>query len=108
MIMGVLPPLQESRRPEGLSHGISDDKSCESNVGSADKMEALLSIDERGQMVLPKDLREKVGIRPGDTLALFTLETEGGLWCMALLKAENVSNVVTTLLGPPGDNVREK
>lgn len=71
-------------------------------------MEALLSVDERGQMVLPKDLREKTGIRPGDKLALFTFEKEGGFCCMALVKAENLSSMMTTFLKPLGENVAEK
>jgi len=71
-------------------------------------MEALLSVDERGQMVLPKDLREKAGIRPGDKLALFTFEKEGGFCCMALVKAENLNSMVTTILKPLGENSPEK
>ena len=90
--------------PSGMSEG----KSCECDIGSAYKMEALLSVDERGQMVLPKDLREKVGIRPGDKLALFTFEKEGAFCCMALVKAENLSSMVTTILGPIGGDVPEK
>lgn len=71
-------------------------------------MEALLSVDERGQMVLPKDLREKAGIRPGDKLALFTFEKEGEFCCMALVKAENVSRLASTILGPLGQNTQKK
>jgi len=97
-----------TKKKSAVPPGISEDKSCECNVGSVYKMEALLSVDERGQMVLPKDLREKTGIRPGDKLALFTLENEGGFCCMALVKAENVSSLVTTILKPLGENVPEK
>jgi AbrB family looped-hinge helix DNA binding protein len=97
-----------TKKKSAVPLGISEDKSCECNVGSVYKMEALLSVDERGQMVLPKDLREKTGIRPGDKLALFTLENEGGFCCMALVKAENVSSLVTTILKPLGENVPEK
>jgi antitoxin PrlF len=82
---------------------ISGDISC--GCVATYKMEALLSVDERGQMVLPKDLRERIGIRPGDKLALFTLEKEGGFCCMALVKAENLSTLVTTILKPLGENV---
>ncbi|MDH5460211.1 MAG: AbrB/MazE/SpoVT family DNA-binding domain-containing protein, partial [Candidatus Bathyarchaeota archaeon] len=32
------------------------------------KLEALVRVDERGQIVLPKDLREKAGIKAGDKL----------------------------------------
>jgi antitoxin PrlF len=85
--------------PSEISGGISC--GCDATY----KMEALLSVDERGQMVLPKDLRERLGIRPGDKLALFSLEKEGGFCCMALVKAENLSTLVTTILKPLGENV---
>jgi len=51
------------------------------------KIEALISIDERGQMVLPKEVRDKAGIRPGDKLALTSWESEGKVCCMLLVKA---------------------
>ncbi len=38
-------------------------------------------------MVLPKDVREKAGIRPGDKLALITWEKDGEVCCLALMKA---------------------
>ena len=97
-----------TKKKDVVPPGISGDISCGCDVGSVYKMEALLSVDERGQMVLPKDLREKAGIRPGDKLALFTLEKEGGFCCMALVKAENLSTLVTTILKPLGGNVPEK
>ena len=40
------------------------------------RLESLLTIDERGQMVLPKDLRDRAKIKPGDKLALVTWEKE--------------------------------
>ena len=33
------------------------------------RVESIISVDERGQMVLPKDLRDKANIRAGDKLA---------------------------------------
>ena len=64
------------------------------------KVEAVLSVDERGQMVLPKDVREKAGIRTGDKLALISWETNGSICCLALMKAENLSGMVKDILGP--------
>jgi antitoxin PrlF len=96
-----------TKKKDAVPPGNSEE-SCGCAVGSGCRMEALLSVDERGQMVLPKDLREKAGIRPGDKLALFTLENEGGFCCMALVKAENVSTLMTTILGPLGRKVQEK
>ena len=95
------------KKKGAVAPGISQD-SCGCNVGDVCKMEALLSVDERGQMVLPKDLRERAGIRPGDKLALFTIERERGFCCMALVKAENLSSMMTTILGPLGEKGPEK
>lgn len=64
------------------------------------KVEAVLSVDERGQMVLPKDIREKAGIKTGDKLALISWERNGSVCCLALMKAENLSGMVKGVLGP--------
>ena len=64
------------------------------------KVEALISVDERGQMVLPKELREKANIRAGDKLAVTAWETDGKVCCIALIKAEELTNMVKTMLGP--------
>ncbi len=64
------------------------------------KVEAVLNIDERGQMVLPKDIREKAGIRTGDKLALISWEKNGCICCLALMKVENLSGMVKDVLGP--------
>jgi antitoxin PrlF len=64
------------------------------------KVESLLSVDERGQMVLPKEIRDKAGIRAGDKLALISWEKDGKICCMTLLKAEEFGEMVKGLLGP--------
>jgi AbrB family looped-hinge helix DNA binding protein len=63
-------------------------------------VEAVLSVDDRGQMVLPKDVREKAGIRTGDKLALISWEREGKICCLALMKADSLSGMVKGILGP--------
>lgn len=68
--------------------------------GSCCRVESLVSVDERGQMVLPKDVREKAGIRPGDKLALATWQGEGGACCIFLMKTEMLSGVLRSVLGP--------
>jgi len=64
------------------------------------KLEALIAVDERGQMVLPKEIRKKAGIKPGDKLALITWENEGEICCLALMKADELSKTVRNMLGP--------
>jgi len=64
------------------------------------RIEALLSVDERGQMVLPKELRDKANIKPGEKFALMSWEQEGKLCCMVLIKAEELARMAKSLLGP--------
>ena len=73
---------------------------CGCPPGSGCNVEAVLSIDERGQMVLPKDVREKAGIKTGDKLALISWERNGSVCCLALMKAENLRGMVKDVLGP--------
>jgi antitoxin PrlF len=76
------------------------ERECGCTPGSGCKVEAVLSVDDRGQMVLPKDVREKAGIRTGDKLALISWEKNGTVCCLALMKAENLSSMVKDVLGP--------
>ncbi len=64
------------------------------------KVESLISVDERGQMVLPKDLRDKAGIKPGDKLAVISWEREGTICCFTLIKADSLAGGIKDLLGP--------
>jgi len=64
------------------------------------RVEALVSVDERGQMVLPKDVREAAGIRPGDKLALILWRKEGTVCCLSLIKADQLTGMVRGRLGP--------
>ncbi len=72
--------------------------SCGSGEGC--RVESVLTVDERGQMVLPKDVREKAGIRPGDKLALISWEKDSSVCCLVLIKVENLSGMVKDILGP--------
>ncbi|OFW57366.1 MAG: AbrB family transcriptional regulator [Actinobacteria bacterium RBG_19FT_COMBO_54_7] len=64
------------------------------------KVDALISVDERGQMVLPKDIREKAGIKAGDKLALISWQKEGEVYCITLIKVEGLTEIVKDRLGP--------
>jgi antitoxin PrlF len=72
--------------------------SCSSPSGC--RVEAVLSVDERGQMVLPKDVRERAGIRTGEKLALISMERDGKVCCLALIRAGELSGMVKGILGP--------
>jgi AbrB family looped-hinge helix DNA binding protein len=64
------------------------------------KVESLISVDERGQMILPKGLRNKADIKTGDKLVLVSFEREGKVCCISLIKADVFSDMVKGMLGP--------
>lgn len=64
------------------------------------RVESLISVDERGQMVLPKDLRDRAGIKPGDKLALVSWEKDGQVCCLTLIRADALAAGVKAFLGP--------
>ena len=64
------------------------------------KVESIISIDDRGQMVLPKELRDKAKIHSGDKLALVSWEKEGEICCLYLIKTEHLAEQVKGFLGP--------
>ena len=64
------------------------------------KVESVISVDERGQMVLPKELRRKAGIKAGDKLAVTSWEKNGEVCCITLIKVEDMVEMVKGQLGP--------
>jgi len=73
---------------------------CSDTGISCCKVEALVSVDERGQMILPKEIREKANIRAGDKLAVTTWEKDGKVCCITLTKAEELTDIVRATIGP--------
>ncbi len=78
-----------------------------SSMGSC-TIDALLRVDERGQMVLPKDIRDKAGIQAGDKMAAISWEKEGETLCICLIKADNLAGLVKGFLGPVFKDVFNK
>ena len=61
-------------------------------------IESVVTVDDRGQMVLPKEIRNKAGIKPGDKLAVVLMEKDEKVCCLSLVKAEALSGTVKDLL----------
>ena len=64
------------------------------------KVESVVSVDERGQMVLPKEMRDKADIRAGDKLAVVGMEKEGKICCISLIKINEIEEMLKSMLGP--------
>ena len=71
--------------------------SCEE--GSC-RIDAIITIDVKGQIVLPKDLREKVNFKPNDKIAVVACEKQGEVCCIMMIKAERLAGAVTKTLSP--------
>jgi AbrB family looped-hinge helix DNA binding protein len=79
------------------------DESCcgpEGRDMSCCKMESVVSVDDRGQMVLPKELRQRANIEAGDKLAVISMERGGQVCCITLIKAGEFEGMVKNFLGP--------
>ena len=78
----------------------SDSSNSASRGVSCCKVDALITIDGRGQIVLPKDIRARAGIEGGDKLAVISWETDGRVCCLSLIKADEFGTSIKGLLGP--------
>ncbi len=64
------------------------------------RVQSIVTVDERGQMVLPKEIREQAGIGPGDKLAVVVMEKDGRVCCITLMKIDSLADAVKGVLGP--------
>jgi len=64
------------------------------------RIDAVVTMDAKGQIVLPKDLREKANIKSNEKLALVACEKNGEVCCITIVKAERLVGAVTKTLGP--------
>lgn len=72
------------------------------------KVESVISVDDRGQMVLPKEIRDKAKIRAGDKLAVISWEKDGEVCCISLIKIEDLTEMVKDMLGPVMKEILQK
>lgn len=63
-------------------------------------VEAVVTVDARGQVVLPKELRAAAGIQAGDKLAVVSMTSQGRVCCLSLIKVEQLAGTVKEILGP--------
>ena len=64
------------------------------------RIDAVVTVDAKGQIVLPKDLREKAKLKPNDKLAVMGVERDGCVCCIVMVKADALGSTVKNMLGP--------
>ena len=70
---------------------------CESDTC---RIDSVITMDVKGQIVLPKDLREKANMKPNDKIAVVACEKDGEVCCIMMVKADKLVGAVTKTLGP--------
>jgi antitoxin PrlF len=73
---------------------------CSKNGEKCCKVESVISIDERGQLVLPKDIRDRAGIQAGDKFAVIPWEKDSQLYCISLMRVEQLADSLRSVLIP--------
>ena len=68
-------------------------------------IEAVVSVDSRGQIVLPKDIRELANIGNGDKLVMIGWKKDGEVCCLSLVKTDKIAGMVADYLEPMMKNI---
>jgi antitoxin PrlF len=77
-------------------------------VDTCCRIDAVVTIDAKGQVVLPKDLREKANLKPNDKIAVVACEKNGEVCCIMMVKAESFRSALSETLGPMLKDVIEE
>lgn len=64
------------------------------------ELEAILSFDDRGQLVLPKEIRSKFNLEAGEKFALVSCKEDGDLCCFTLIKTNRFGGAIKSFLKP--------
>lgn len=64
-----------------------------------DKYIGISKVGEKGQIVIPKEVRDMFDIKPGDSLIVLSDKKKG----IALLKSEVIEDVTNNILGGKND-----
>jgi AbrB family looped-hinge helix DNA binding protein len=73
---------------------------CTPSTAECCRVESVVTIDDRGQMILPKDLREKAGLVAGDKLVIATSMKDGKLGFLMMFRADDFGDMVKGFVGP--------
>jgi len=63
-------------------------------------VEAIVSVDGRGQVVLPKEVRVALGLEAGSKLAVVVMRQQGAACCISLMPVGALEDSVREVLNP--------
>jgi len=68
--------------------------------GECCKVDAVVTLDSKGQILLPREIRKRAKLKPNDKLAVIGYERGNEICCIMMLKAEKLGTAVTKVLSP--------
>lgn len=69
-------------------------------------LEAIVSFDDRGQLVIPKDVRKKFKLSSGEKFALISCDdAKGKLCCFYMVKTDQLQGLLQNALAPVIKNI---
>jgi len=71
------------------------------------QVDAIVAVDGRGQVVLPKEVRDRADIKAGDRFVVISNESDGKVCCIFLVKADYFNQTVKGMLGPMVKDILE-
>ncbi len=77
---------------EGGCCGLPESGCCE--------VDAVVKVDPRGQMVLPKEVRDAFGLKPDAKLAVVSWKRGGAPCCLTLIKVDELAETLRRTYGP--------
>lgn len=63
-------------------------------------IEAVVTVDARGQIVLPKEVRNSLGLEQGSKLAVVVMRRGGAPCCISLMPAASFEETARGLMNP--------
>lgn len=92
------PKTADSCCGEGCCGG--DSACCGIPASGCCQIEAVVTVDGRGQMVLPKEVRASFGVAAGEKLAVVVWKQQDRACCITLHKADELAERVRVAYGP--------
>ena len=90
----------EGKEPVGKEVMLVIEGEPDEGTRCACRMVAVIAMDGRGQIVLPKSLRDRADMKEGDRFCVVSSEADDKVCCISLLKADEIDQTVKDILGP--------
>ncbi|TXT58942.1 MAG: AbrB family transcriptional regulator [Promethearchaeota archaeon] len=78
----------------------NDNEACCDPKSSSCNVEAIVSVDSKGRILLPSELRQKGNVNSDDKFAVVSWKKNGDICCFSLIKVNYLGNMVRNFLGP--------